>query len=229
MSALYVDVLAHVEPSRLKGRYALLDNIALFAGAVYSLEDDIVALEGNMSFVDNFSGIGGGAMSLGDPGELTIVGVNFTRNKANVGGAVSVTAVQNREREYIACRFENNKATADGGAIYFVTGGGSDNVTSSVFRGNFAGEITERRLSVRYMGNGETRVIPLRCSSKQEGREGMYSCPAWPWSYCYRPSYTDMDLVVWLSAVVSPQCKDGTRLVFTDRADIALTKYEGGG
>lgn len=177
MSALYIDnVLAHVEPSRLKGRHARLDNTALVAGAVYSLEDELVALKGNMSFVDNCAGIGGGAMSLGDPGELTIVGVNFTRNKANVGGAVSVTAVQNREREYIACRFESNKATADGGAIYFITGGGSDNVTSSVFRGNFAGEITERRLGVSYMGDGETGAYHSVVHSNRRGGGG--SCPA---------------------------------------------------
>lgn len=112
---------------------------------MYSLEDNPVALDGNLSFVNNSAGAGGGALSLGDPGELTLVGAKFTRNKANVGGAVSVTAVQNREREYIACSFEHNKATADGGAIYFVTGGGSDNISSSVFRGNYAGEITERR------------------------------------------------------------------------------------
>lgn len=123
----------------------LLDNNSFVAGAVYSLQDDPVAFPGNLSFVNISAGTGGGALSIGDPGELMIVGATFTQNRANVGGAVSVTAVQNREREYRACLFEGNKATADGGATYFVTGGGSDNVTASVFRGNYAGEIGGRR------------------------------------------------------------------------------------
>ena len=100
-----------------------------------------MVLRGDLSFVNNSASTRGGALSVGDPGELTMVGARFESNTANVGAAVSVTAVQNQERVYEACRFEHNNATADGGAIHFSTVGGYDAVTSSVFRGNYAGEI----------------------------------------------------------------------------------------
>ena len=140
---------------------ALGNTLFCFAGAVYTLGDDPVDLQENPSSAENCAGAGGGAISIGDPGEVTVRGAYFTRCKSNVGGAVSVTAVQNREREYESCVFNYNDATADGGAIYFVTAGGSDNVSSSVFRGTYSGEITETRDIVFFIAvDGQTGVSP---------------------------------------------------------------------
>lgn len=118
------------------------------AGAVYSLEDDSVRLEGSLLFTQNSAGPGGGALSIGDPGDLSIVGANFTQNTANVGGAVSVNAVKESDRRFKECRFENNTATVDGGGMHFFTSGGSDNVDSSRFHGNHAGDDVEERRRV---------------------------------------------------------------------------------
>ena len=114
-----------------------------YIGAVYSLEDEPVALAGDLSFVHNDAGTAGGAMSIGDPSELSVVGALFRSNSANLGGAVSVTAVQEEQRTFMSCRFEDNTAIADGGAMQFIAGGGVDFVSSSTFRNNFAGEIVE--------------------------------------------------------------------------------------
>lgn len=114
------------------------------AGAMFSLEDDPLRLEGSLLFVQNSAVPGGGALSIGDPGKLSIVGANFTRNTANVGGAVSVNAVKAFEREIKECLFEHNTATADGGGLHFFTSGGSENVVSSRFHGNYAGDIAEQ-------------------------------------------------------------------------------------
>lgn len=83
-------------------------------------------------------------MSIGDPSELSVVAAIFKLNTANVGGAVSVTAVQEEQRTFHSCLFEDNSAAADGGAMHFFAGGGVDIVSSSTFRSNLAGELVER-------------------------------------------------------------------------------------
>ena len=88
-------------------------------------------------------------MSIGDPGEISVVGAKFSRNKANVGGAVSVNAAREIDREFKECTFEYNTAAADGGAMHFFSTGGSDIANSSLFRGNYAGEIAQRRCEPR--------------------------------------------------------------------------------
>ena len=127
----------------------LYGNISLFAGAVFSVEDDPVRLEGQLSFLRNRAGPGGGGVSIGDPGEMSMTGATFSRNKANVGGAVSLNAAKPNDREIKECIFEYNTAAADGGAMHFFSTGGSDIANSSLFRGNYAGEIAQRRCEPR--------------------------------------------------------------------------------
>ena len=61
-------------------------------------------------------------------------------NKASLGGAVYIAAVDDKQTVFRECVFENN-AAADGGAVYLYTGPGVDIFTASVFRNNFAGEL----------------------------------------------------------------------------------------
>ena len=61
-------------------------------------------------------------------------------NKAWLGGAVYIAAVDDKQTEFRECVFESN-AAADGGAVYLYTGPGVDIFTASVFRNNFAGEL----------------------------------------------------------------------------------------
>ena len=61
-------------------------------------------------------------------------------NKASLGGAVCIAAVDDKQTEFRECVFESN-AAADGGAVYLYTGPGVDIFNASVFRNNFAGEL----------------------------------------------------------------------------------------
>ena len=60
-------------------------------------------------------------------------------NKASLGGAIHIVAVEDKQTIFMECVFESNEA-ADGGAVYLYTGPGVDVFTASVFRNNFAGE-----------------------------------------------------------------------------------------
>ena len=64
----------------------------------------------------------------------------FMSNKASLGGAVYIAAVDDKETKFSKCSFKSNEA-ADGGAVYMNTGPGVDIITASVFRDNFAGEL----------------------------------------------------------------------------------------
>ena len=64
----------------------------------------------------------------------------LTSNKASLGGAVYIGAVDDQQTLFTGCVFESN-AAADGGAVYLYTGPGVDIFTASVFRNNFAGEL----------------------------------------------------------------------------------------
>ena len=66
--------------------------------------------------------------------------VMLVSNKASLGGAVYIVAVDDKQTIFKACVFESNEAE-DGGAIYLYTGPGVDIFTASVFRNNFAGEL----------------------------------------------------------------------------------------
>ena len=79
----------------------------------------------------------GGAMLAEDSGVLEVSGATFRSNQAVLGGAVYLTAVENKETAFLACDFEGNRAE-DGGALYLYTGPGVDVFTESVFYNNFA-------------------------------------------------------------------------------------------
>ena len=67
-------------------------------------------------------------------------------NKASLGGAIHIVAVEDKQTIFMECVFESNEA-ADGGAVYLYTGPGVDIFTASVFRNNFAGALP-RHISI---------------------------------------------------------------------------------
>lgn len=83
-------------------------------------------------------------MSIEGIESLDIVGAEFWRNEAVVGGAVFQIALEDNRRIFGSCLFEHNKAT-DGGALYFATGRGVDRVVNSVFNRNHASETLTSR------------------------------------------------------------------------------------
>lgn len=72
---------------------------------------------------------------------LDISDVMYKSNEASLGGAVYIVGVEDRQTTFSSCVFENNKA-ADGGAVYLYTGPGVDIFTGSIFRDNFACELS---------------------------------------------------------------------------------------
>ncbi|MEP4803500.1 MAG: hypothetical protein ABJZ69_03765 [Hyphomicrobiales bacterium] len=115
-------------------------------------------------------------MAIGDPDELSILGANFTRNTANVGGAVSVNAVKESDREFKECLFELNIAIADGGGMYFFTSGGTDNVNSSRFNGNHAGDVAERRRVLRQGSDAFVKTFLIDVSPTAGGLPNTLYC-----------------------------------------------------
>lgn len=91
------------------------------------------------TFEKNVATETGGATSIEDSDSFDIVGADFRQNAATLGGAVFVTAFEDRPRTFGGCWFQHNEA-ADGGALYFATGRGVDRVHDSIFRGNYASE-----------------------------------------------------------------------------------------
>lgn len=61
----------------------------------------------------------------------------FTANDAQLGGAIALTSFDSSDRTYDKCVFADNTAE-DGGAIYMYGVSGSEFVTGSVFRDNYA-------------------------------------------------------------------------------------------
>lgn len=82
----------------------------------------------------------GGAMAVFSPESLDMSGVTFRSNFAEYGGAVLAVSTVNSSKEFQGCVFEDNTAT-DGGALFFYTSAGTDNIVNCVFTGNFASEI----------------------------------------------------------------------------------------
>ena len=80
-------------------------------------------------------------MRIDQAGLLEVSKVMFMSNKASLGGAVYVAAIEDEKQTIFSeCVFERNEA-ADGGALYLYTGSGADIFNSSIFRKNFAGEL----------------------------------------------------------------------------------------
>lgn len=74
--------------------------------------------------------------------QVQVSHVWFKSNKASLGGAVYIVAVDDKKTSFSDCVLEDNTA-ADGGAVYLNTGPGVDVFTASVFRNNVAGKLPE--------------------------------------------------------------------------------------
>lgn len=74
------------------------------------------------------------------PNELDLSDSRFSLNRAEFGGAISLTSTKEETREFGECHFEENEAT-DGGALYLYTGAGTAAVKDSNFVRNYASEI----------------------------------------------------------------------------------------
>ena len=101
---------------------------------------------GNITFLENEAKVAGGGVSISANGEGPILtNAGFVSNSAKVGGGVFITGsgtlLDPRSGELSAtfngCRFLDNKATANGGAIQSATGAASFSKTT--FKGNEAG------------------------------------------------------------------------------------------
>lgn len=109
----------------------------LFKGGMY-LSSLVLSMEGNISFTENQASRAGGALAIVNPTFLTISGAAFTANVAESGGAVSMAAVENRERRFTGCSFKGNEAV-DGGGMYLYTSAGYETIEHSTFSGNLGG------------------------------------------------------------------------------------------
>ena len=88
----------------------------------------------NCNFTNN-SAKYGGAITFESIG--TVRNCNFTNNSARIGGAITFEMMLGVTHEVSNCKFVNNKATALGGAVYFVDNG---EVTYCNFTDNLASE-----------------------------------------------------------------------------------------
>ena len=90
--------------------------------------------------VGNYAGGVGGAIFIAKADLVEVSNALLMSNKASLGGAVYIIAVDDKHTIFKECVFESNEA-ADGGAVYLNTGPGVDYFTASVLRNNFAGEL----------------------------------------------------------------------------------------
>lgn len=94
----------------------------------------------SVAFVGNSAVDFGGAIFIEQVDLLEVSEAIFEANEAQLGGAVYIASVEDKQTNFSSCVFEGNKA-ADGGAVYLYTGPAVDLFTASVFRNNFAGEM----------------------------------------------------------------------------------------
>lgn len=85
-------------------------------------------------------------MSISQPTEVTLYGVLFVSNTADIGGAIALTSTGEEPTQFEACTFDSNSAV-DGGALYMSTNEGMDVVRNCTFYGNHAGKSIEREAS----------------------------------------------------------------------------------
>ncbi|CAB1102169.1 unnamed protein product [Ectocarpus sp. CCAP 1310/34] len=130
----------------IDGDAAFHGNLAKDGGAIF-LYQAVAHLRGG-SFSDNSAVQSGGAMSLSQPTEVTLYGVLFVSNTADIGGAIALTSTGEEPTQFEACTctFDSNSAV-DGGALYMSTNGGMEVVRNCNFYGNRAGESIERKAS----------------------------------------------------------------------------------
>lgn len=116
-----------------------------YAGAIYATLCPSFALLGNMSIFGNYAKFYGGAISLTDPSEIYLIGITFQSNRGTSGGAVYLASDVETTGGFGGCRFVDNNATTNGGALFLSTNATSEPemarfVEDSVFFNNAAGE-----------------------------------------------------------------------------------------
>lgn len=116
----------------LHGSWHIAGDLYFEAGIGYTSNWSVV-------FLDNSADGLGGAMFIQRANLLQVSNVVFQSNQAALGGAVYISAVEEKQTSFRACVFKHNKA-GDGGAVYLYTGPGVDMFSTSVFHNNFASE-----------------------------------------------------------------------------------------
>lgn len=119
-------------------------------GGWYEQADGDYTAYWSVAFIGSSAGGIGGAIHVDECEELEARNVMFLSNEASLGGAVYVTAVENKQTSFSGCVFEGNEA-ADGGGVYLYTGPGVDVFTASVFRNNFACELPRINACIPYL------------------------------------------------------------------------------
>lgn len=117
-----------------------------------------MSIIGTISFINNTAIEFGGALSLADYVELDISDVTFYKNKAEFGGAVSLTSAAWATANFSRCLFEGNQATS-GGALDS-SGKGLAILQRSSFWLNVAGEPWLIRVST-LLGSKVNECVPL--------------------------------------------------------------------
>lgn len=110
-----------------------------YKGGVYSTGSELSIGEGAL-FSNNNATARGGAIHATNPKSLNLKGVTFRSNSAEYGGAILVVSTTESSRTFQGCIFDNNMAT-DGGALYFYTSVGMEEIEDSVFTRNYASKI----------------------------------------------------------------------------------------
>lgn len=114
----------------------------VFRGATGAVDSYLgnITVRGDALFIGNIAGVYGGSIVLAGTSSSNITSATFTANDAKLGGAIALTSTDNNDRTYDKCVFADNTAE-DGGAIYMYGGSGSEFVTDSVFRDNYASKL----------------------------------------------------------------------------------------
>ncbi|CAN0510285.1 unnamed protein product, partial [Scytosiphon promiscuus] len=109
------------------------------AGGLYSDAGGDDTSSWSVVFVNNSADAVGGALAFKTCDQVHVGNTMFKSNKASLGGAISVVAVDDKPTFFSECVLEGNTAE-DGGALYLHTGPGVDIFNASVFKNNFACE-----------------------------------------------------------------------------------------
>ncbi|CAM9433543.1 unnamed protein product, partial [Ectocarpus sp. 13 AM-2016] len=105
-------------------------------------------------------------MSISQPTEVTLYGVLFVSNTADIGGAIALTSTGEEPTQFEACTFDYNSAV-DGGALYMSTNEGMEVVRNCTFYGNQAEISGGTIFHTGYLGMIETVF-----ASNKAGQDG---------------------------------------------------------
>ncbi|CAN0375549.1 unnamed protein product, partial [Scytosiphon promiscuus] len=109
------------------------------AGCLYLDAGGDYTSDWSVGFVNNSAVALGGAINCFRCDQVQVGNTMFKSDKASLGGALYMLAVDDKPTFFSECVFEGNTAE-DGGALYLNTGPGVDSFNASVFRKNFARE-----------------------------------------------------------------------------------------